>query len=517
MASLGTGVGYPDTNVYGELLSAYNPSSPSPLPPFPGLVADATPADQALYALLQQAYQQQVDYYNAFNDPSLGYTPANIGTEGNPDLFSTIVQRVQFGDLSPVNGAQYNDPNLANFAKAQIYNANLKDEFSFLGDNFFPAVALLGAAVGGAAAYGAFGAPSTLGTAASATSTASNVAQAAGAPSVLELAGGAVGAGGAGTAASSIAPIAATATTAAPAGTFIAGAAPVATGATIAGIPISSLIGPAITAGTGLIGGLINANAAEDAAETQADATRQANILLRDIYLQQRADQLPFVQAGVNALPRLSELAGTPQIQAPYTAAPTLDPSGYAFTPPTAETLELDPGYQFRVREGQKALERSAAARGGLLSGGTGKALQRYGQESASQEFQNAYQRALSQNELRYGRGLTQNQQQYQRNADEYQTNFNVQNTLQNQQFNRLAALAGVGQTSAGTVANVGGQYAGRVGENITGAGNAQAAGQVGRANAITGGVGAVATGAQQFAQQQQLNELLALLATRRN
>ena len=52
-----------------------------------------------------------------------------------------------------------------------------------------------------------------------------------------------------------------------------------------------------------------------------------------------------------------------------------------------------DPGYQFRLQEGQKALERSAAARGGLLSGATGKGLVRYGQDFATQEYDNFLKR----------------------------------------------------------------------------------------------------------------------------
>ena len=52
-----------------------------------------------------------------------------------------------------------------------------------------------------------------------------------------------------------------------------------------------------------------------------------------------------------------------------------------------------DPGYEFRVGEGTRAIERGAAARGGLLSGGTGRALQRYGQDYASNEYTNVYNR----------------------------------------------------------------------------------------------------------------------------
>jgi hypothetical protein len=58
-----------------------------------------------------------------------------------------------------------------------------------------------------------------------------------------------------------------------------------------------------------------------------------------------------------------------------------------------ANMLNMDPGYNFRLGEGMKALERQTAARGGLISGGALKAAQRYGQDFASNEFGNAYNR----------------------------------------------------------------------------------------------------------------------------
>jgi len=62
----------------------------------------------------------------------------------------------------------------------------------------------------------------------------------------------------------------------------------------------------------------------------------------------------------------------------------------------------LLPPCQFRLAEGQKAIERSAAARGILNSGSTRKALERYGQGMASQEYRNAYNRALNEYQQRY-------------------------------------------------------------------------------------------------------------------
>lgn len=67
-----------------------------------------------------------------------------------------------------------------------------------------------------------------------------------------------------------------------------------------------------------------------------------------------------------------------------------------AFVAPTGVTMANDPGYQFRLEEGRKALQGAAAARGSILSGGTLKALDRYNQEYASGEFGNVYNRALT-------------------------------------------------------------------------------------------------------------------------
>lgn len=124
---------------------------------------------------------------------------------------------------------------------------------------------------------------------------------------------------------------------------------------------------------------------------------------------------------------------------------------------------QADPGYQFRLDEGMKALERSAAARGGLLSGASMKGIERFGQQTASDEYQNAYNR--------------------------YQTN-------QGNQFNRLASLAGVGQTATNALGQAGQAYAGSVGNlamtNASNVGNAQLSAGQSRASAYQGIGGAL-------------------------
>lgn len=192
------------------------------------------------------------------------------------------------------------------------------------------------------------------------------------------------------------------------------------------GFAVGGPIGAAIGAG---IGGNIGAGMdSQDAANQQVRAAREANETQRYIFEQQRADAAPWREAGVGALGQLT--AGTA-------------PGGDYMRDFTLADFQADPGYQFRMQEGMKALEHSAAARGSLNSGATLKALTRYGQDFASNEFQNAYNRF---------------------NAD------------RDRRFNRLSSLAGIGQTANAQVAQAGQNFANQYGQNVIGAANAQAA-----------------------------------------
>lgn len=204
---------------------------------------------------------------------------------------------------------------------------------------------------------------------------------------------------------------------------------------------------PAAIAASSLLG----ANASQNAANTQANAAAQANQLLAQQYQQQRADLAPFTTAGLGAQNQLLTFLGLPG----GTQGANFGKYSGDFT--GADLLaNQDPGYGFRLAEGQKALERSAAARGGLLSGGTGKALTSFGQQMGSQEYQNAYNR--------------------------YQTN-------RSNQLAPLFTLTGSGQASAAGQAAAAGNYGAGAAGNLTSAGAAQAAGDVGAANAVTSGL----------------------------
>ena len=139
-----------------------------------------------------------------------------------------------------------------------------------------------------------------------------------------------------------------------------------------------SVLGSVISGGAGLLGAGLQANAAREAAQGIADANLSSNQLMARMNEQNRARQEPFYQAGLGALPA-------------YTQG--VMPGGDLVRPFAESDFKADPGYGFRMKEGMQALDRSAAARGGLLSGATLKGAERYGQDLASLEYQNAYNR----------------------------------------------------------------------------------------------------------------------------
>ena len=191
----------------------------------------------------------------------------------------------------------------------------------------------------------------------------------------------------------------------------------------------------AIGAAGAIAGGAMAASGAKKAAKTQAASADAASQVQWDMYDQTRQDLDPYKQAGTTAL---NQLMGQ------------MTPDGYFNQTYTGQDIYSDPSYQFRLQQGQDAIQSSAAAKGGLLTGATLKALQNYGQDAASQEYGNAYNRF---------------------NAD--QTN----------RYNRLSNLVGIGQNAAAQVGNAGAQTAQAVANNTMAGANSIAAGQVASAN----------------------------------
>lgn len=193
---------------------------------------------------------------------------------------------------------------------------------------------------------------------------------------------------------------------------------------------------PWIVGGAILGSTLLSSKAAGKAADVQSAASDRAAQLQKEMFDKQVELQAPWRQAGERALGKLEAAS--------------------EYTPFGMNQFNADPGYAFRLAEGQKALERSAAARGGLISGSALKAAERFGQDYGSQEYTNAFNR--------------------------YQTERAAR-------LQPLQSLAGVGQTAANTLGQAAGTYGTNVGNLMTGSAAAQAAGTVGQANALTGGL----------------------------
>ena len=131
------------------------------------------------------------------------------------------------------------------------------------------------------------------------------------------------------------------------------------------------------------------------------------------------------------------------------------------FQAPTMEQVQATPGYEFRRREGEQAIENAAAAQGIGRTGGAMKDLMRYGQDYATGEYDKAYGRALGENQMGYQRALGENQMGYQRaqqaNQDqygralgEYQMGYGQRGDVYDARMQRAMAEARMGETGAG-------------------------------------------------------------------
>jgi hypothetical protein len=270
---------------------------------------------------------------------------------------------------------------------------------------------------------------------------------------------------------------------------------------------MSGWVGGAIV-GSAIIGSIASnrasstqAQAAGEATQAQKDISDQQVALQREQFNKQLELNAPFREAGLAGTNQLlKQLQSGPYASAKFGGVAGYDPAS-AMRNFGAADFQADPGYAFRLSEGMKALDRTAASRGGLLSGATLKGAQRYGSDLASQEYQNAFNR--------YQANRAQQAQEYGNAFNRYQTERT--NTLA-----PLQSLAGVGQSAtqqaqqasqnyATGASNALGNFGAAQGSNIIGAGNARASGYVGGANAISSGLG---QGLNFYQNQNYLNNL---------
>jgi len=230
--------------------------------------------------------------------------------------------------------------------------------------------------------------------------------------------------------------------------------------------------------------------AGDRAAALEAHSAADQLKLQREIWEKQQADYKPYLEQGTCGINRLGDLmrnqSANPQQDRFLTngsrpvsqpTAPTQNTGGQLNNPFDSYLASKglaggrfdtnNPAYQFQLKQGQQALDRSSAARGMGYSGAQMKASQEYGQGLASQQYDKEYNRASGE----FG---------------DY--------------FNRLAGLSQGGQQAAGSMAQAGGQYANNASNtfgNLSNAqtgilgqqANARASGYTANANAINQGL----------------------------
>jgi hypothetical protein len=197
----------------------------------------------------------------------------------------------------------------------------------------------------------------------------------------------------------------------------------------------------AIGAGAGLLGAKMTGDAAKDAAAMQVAGGDRALAQQMRMYEMQREDLAPYREQGYSAL---QDIAG-------------MKPLFTAQFGPEQMAQYLDPSMEFRRRLGEQTTARMLNVGGGAISGNTLRGLEQFGQDFASTEYGNAFNRF--QNE---------------------RTNI----------YNTLANIAGMGQQAVNTGVQAGQNLAAQQTGIITGQAGAQAAGQVGQANAYSGALG---------------------------
>lgn len=215
--------------------------------------------------------------------------------------------------------------------------------------------------------------------------------------------------------------------------------------------------------GLGSIGSaLISSNASGKAAQGQVNAANNETALEQQEFNTIQANEQPFIQAGQTAMGQLSQ--GT-QSGGQFSGS---------FTPQDFLNNQ-DPAYGFMQQQGNQAVERSGAAQGLDLSGGTLKGLTQYSQGLASNEYQNAYNRYMS---------------------------------SRNQNYSELSGIANMGQAGASNAASQGNVSTGQMANSMSGGANAAAAGTVGQANAFSGALGSMGNYAGQYGVMSQMGLL---------
>lgn len=215
--------------------------------------------------------------------------------------------------------------------------------------------------------------------------------------------------------------------------------------------------GAVAVAGAAVVGGYLSSQGAQNAAQTQADAARNAQNISQNEFNQITAQEQPFMLGGQASLNQLNYLLGNGNPNQYKGLSTTGGSFGSLLTPFTANNFQqLSPAYNFQRQQGMQGVLNSNASGAGSLSGAAQKDLMSFNQNFANTSFANA---------------------------------FNMYQTQQGNIYDRLAGVAQLGQNAAANTGQQGTALAGQAAQSATNVGTALGAGQIGAANAYAGGI----------------------------
>lgn len=213
---------------------------------------------------------------------------------------------------------------------------------------------------------------------------------------------------------------------------------------------------PWIAAGVAIGGAVLGKMGSDKAAKQSAKANKKAVAEQRRQYEQTRTDNMPWMNRGNEAGSALQQRMGLGADNGTGNYGELM----HSFN---NSDFVKDPGYQFRMDEGAKGVEHSAAARGGLLSGAAAKEMQRYSQGFASNEFGNAYNRYTNDQGNRFNRlqGISQQGQsgaQFLGQAGQNSAN-QISDLYQRNGQNQADATMGKYNSFSNALGGIGGAY----------------------------------------------------------
>ena len=232
----------------------------------------------------------------------------------------------------------------------------------------------------------------------------------------------------------------------------------------VAGAVVGSAV---IGAGASYMSSKSQSKAAGKASGAQVQANRENIAFQKEVFEQQREDNAPWRDIGASSLESLKK----------GIESGSYEPGKFDFN------FQEDPGYQFRKQEGINALDASASARGRLQSGAQSRAVTRYGSGMASQEYNNSFNRSL--------------------------TEYNTEASRKQGNFNRLASLANVGQVANSADQAARSNMASNVSASTTASGNAIAQGAINKGNARASAYQGIAQSGNQGMQNYLLYDAL--------